>query len=380
MYDSRIVAILTANDDGSQPATDTAPAIALSVKLANDIYNPHGVNFLFDPATDVYRMNDDLLNRDCSRRDNEIYTQQYTPTGKDNDPARVLPELNAKLYNDHRNEIARKFPGRIVVFFTAGNRYRWDDDENRWIYGWRNFNWSDANGEFVTMQIGSSGTTLLAHEIGHYLNLGHTFGYQPENLADVEEGIRKYVDEEHHSKDEVVPDLFDPDQVADTPPDPGPALFKNQCDPAETSVTIPVTFADGTQMTYTFTPDRENIMSYWDKTCRGKPAHLTPGQAERVLDALQLGNRQHLIEPAVLYYGLWTAGDKSQTRAIAWAIEHFAKRFDNELSAGRRCVHMQAYDIGGNRIRYDGIWEDGGNRGQTSSDRLGRRRFREAVQ
>ena len=52
-------------------------------------------------------------------------------------------------------------------------------------------------------------------------------------------------------------------------------------------------------------------------------------------------------------------------REQSLAINDFAERFNDELAAGRHCVHMQAYDIGGDQIRYDGIWKDGGNRGQT---------------
>jgi hypothetical protein len=63
------------------------------------------------------------------------------------------------------------------------------------------------------------------------------------------------------------------------------------------------------------------------------------------------------VEPAVLYYGTFGPGTRSQTSAISWAFNDFVWRFDEELKAGRHCVHMQAYDIGGGQMRYDGIWE-----------------------
>ncbi len=60
----------------------------------------------------------------------------------------------------------------------------------------------------------------------------------------------------------------------------------------------------------------------------------------------------------IRYDGVWQRStSKPQTRALAWAIGDFATRFNDEVSAGRRCVHMQAYDIGGGQIRYDGVWE-----------------------
>jgi hypothetical protein len=357
MYDLRIVAILTANDDGSQAASPAPAAIVKSVELANQVYNPHGINFLFDPATDMYRFNDDLLNRDCKRLDHQVYTD------KNVDPA-SNPALDGNLYNDRRNEVARRFPGRITIFFTAGSRYRWEEAEGRWVYGPRTFSWSNGFDEFVTMAGWHVGNEVVAHELGHYLHLHHTFGFQPENFDAAVTLIRKFVDEEKGAKD-AVPGLFDWDSVTDTPPDPGPAVFKNPCDPQEASVNIPVTFADGSAQVFTFTPDRENIMNYWDKTCRGGLPRITAGQSDRVYGALHAGNRKHLIEPAVLYFGVWGAGDRSQTRALAWAINDFAGRFDNELGANRRCVHMQAYDIGGGQIRYDGVWEKGAGTQQT---------------
>jgi hypothetical protein len=349
MYDVRLVAILTANDDGSQAATPNPTAIATSVELANEVFNPHGVNFLFDPATDIYRFNDDLLNRDCSRRDHEVYTNP------DVDPANN-PALDGNLYNDRCNEVARRFPGRLVIFFTMGSRYRWDGGEGRWVYGPRTYSWSNHFDEFVTMASWAVGNDTLAHEIGHYLHLPHTFGHQPASLADAVELIRKFVDQDNGSPDDV-PGLFDWDGIADTPPDPGPAVFTNQCDAAEASVNIPVVFASGSQRTYTLTPDRENIMNYWNKTCRGGRPRISNGQANKVHSALGDGNRQHLIDPAVLYFGVFGTGERSQTRALGWAMNDFAQRFNQETSANRRCVHMQAIDIGGGQIRYDGVWE-----------------------
>jgi hypothetical protein len=99
--------------------------------------------------------------------------------------------------------------------------------------------------------------------------------------------------------------------------------------------------------TYTLSPDRENIMNYWNKTCRGGKPRISAGQAHRVRDALHYGNRRHLVEPAVLYYGTFGPGTRSQTSAISWAFTDFVWRCDEERKAGRRCVHMQAADIGG---------------------------------
>ncbi|KAB2352520.1 hypothetical protein [Actinomadura rudentiformis] len=348
MYDIRIVTVLTANDNGSQAATPSPKSIARSVELANEIYNPRGINFLFDAATDIYRFNDDLLNRDCRRRDHQVYTDPQVEPGS-------APEFEGELFNKHRNEVALRFPGRVMVYFTAGSRYAWSSTQKRWVYGPRGYSWSNHFDEFVSMAAHAAGDDLLAHELGHYLHLPHVFWHTPATIEAAAKLIRDFV-ANGGSKDAAL-SLFEGDGISDTPPDCGPALFKNQCDPAETSVTIPVTFADGSKRSYTLTPDRENIMNYWDKRCRGGVPHISAGQTGRVQGALHQGNRRHLVEPAVLYSATFGAGDRGQTRAIGWALNDFAKRFNDELAAGRRCVHMQGYDIGGGQIRYDGVWE-----------------------
>jgi hypothetical protein len=68
----------------------------------------------------------------------------------------------------------------------------------------------------------------------------------------------------------------------------------------------------------------------------------------------------------IRYDGVWeSGGNKGQSRTLAWALNDFAKRFNEELNSGKRCIHIQAYDIGGGQIRYDGVWESGGNNGQS---------------
>jgi hypothetical protein len=357
MYDLRVIAVLTANDDGSEAATVTADQIRQSVLLANNVYNPHGINFIFDPATDVYQRNSDLLNHDFDRNDNNVYADPNTD-----------PTFGGDPHGAERNAVAQRFPGRLCVYFGAGSRYLFSDAEKRWVYRPRTYNWSNDKDSFVTMTGGDGGTYDFAHEVGHYLHLAHTFNGIPNTIADAAAAIRDFVEKQKHPKDRGA-DVFDGDLlytgVIDTPPDPGPQLFKNPCDTAETSVTIPVTFLDGSTQSYTIAPDRENIMNYWNKTCRGKLPDISPGQAARVLDGLRTGNRNHLIVPDTLYVATWEDGDQSQTRALGWALADMQKRTQDEFGHGRKCVHMQAHDIGGGQIRYDGVWEPAGGAQQT---------------
>jgi hypothetical protein len=122
-------------------------------------------------------------------------------------------------------------------------------------------------------------------------------------------------------------------------------------------VAFTVPFDQHPDTPYTFAPDRDNVMSYWNKACRGATPRLSDGQSNRIHDALLRGNRRHLVDPTVLYFGTFAGGDRSQTRALSWALDDIANRFDDELAAGRRCTHLQAYGLPDGQVRYDGVWQ-----------------------
>jgi hypothetical protein len=70
------------------------------------------------------------------------------------------------------------------------------------------------------------------------------------------------------------------------------------------------------------------------------------------LQAYDLGGGQ------MRYDGVWEAGDKGNSGVMGWGFNDFVERLEQESGSGRRLVHQQAYDIGGGQIRYDGIWEN----------------------
>jgi hypothetical protein len=109
---------------------------------------------------------------------------------------------------------------------------------------------------------------------------------------------------------------------------------------------------------YFITPERDNIMSYWNRTCRGGQPHLSNGQAAVVRNALEQGNRAPLIAPKRLYSAVWEAGARFQKRAVATTYNDISNRMQIEIGAGGHAVHVQAYD-NGNGIRWDVIWEAG---------------------
>jgi Polyglycine hydrolase-like, structural repeat len=351
----RVHAILTANDDGSQAATATPADIQDGVARAKTILAAAGIELTFDPQSDISRMNSTLLNHDCTPIPGADLTDQKTQ-----------PQ-DCDVNNNERNRVALGFPGKLVMYLSSGDLFQWNDGMKMWLWGPRGYNWSNQTDQYVALLPVAPNNEVIAHEMGHYLHLVHTFYPQPTTMTEASQLIRDYV-QNNGLDPSFGPNVFDGDGI-DTPPDPGMALFSaaglDPCNASQGTVQVPVSFANGTSATYFLTPDRENIMSYWNRTCRGLPPHMSAGQIARVRDAVENGNRQHLIAPKVLYSAVWEQGWHGQTRAIGWAFADFTNRMNQELGAGRHVVHMQAYDIGGSggegtsRIRWDGVWEPG---------------------
>jgi hypothetical protein len=345
----RVHAILTANDDGTQAATAKAADIQAAVAEARTILAAANIELTFDPESDITRMNSTLLNHDCI----------VAPGTNLSTPKNMMPAQDCKVTADERDRVALEYPGKLVVYFSSGDQLFWSDSAMQWVYGPRGFNWSNHVNHFVAMASGWPSGEVLAHEMGHYLHLVHTMFPMPTTLAEAATLIRDHIENNGLPTSRGL-EIFDNDGLTDTPPDPGQGLFSaaglDPCDPNDDELPLQVTFTNGTTVPYLFAPDRENIMSYWNKTCRGLPAHVSPQQIAIVRTSLEQQNRQHLIAPKFLYSAVWEPGEVNQTRAIGWAFLDFADRMKLELE-DRHLVHMQAYNIGENQIRWDGVWE-----------------------
>jgi hypothetical protein len=291
-YHLRIRAVLLANDDGTNVATVTGNQIDAAVEGTNAIWAGSGFVFDFDPAFDVEVRKSTLLNNDCTVF--YRYMQQLPQAYCD-------PEPNV----EERERVALDpfHDGRITLYFRYGNANLTCSNflpltcTNKAATG----GFSSMAGHYVVLTGYGASATSLAHELGHYLWNAHTHGPMPDTLAAAQQQIQSYVDgpPSHTVADGLAVFDGDKDRVTDTPPDPGPDLWKAlKGDPCangrgDGSAWITVDLASG-PATYRLAPDRTNVMSYF-KGCSTFPHTTSPQQQARALDAVVNENRAQLI-------------------------------------------------------------------------------------
>jgi predicted regulator of Ras-like GTPase activity (Roadblock/LC7/MglB family) len=210
----------------------------------------------------------------------------------------VEPPNEKKWNTAFRKALADVHRGKIVVYFSFGDKLVFDDGLGHWTVTASTGGSSSWAARYVNMPKGMPEKNLLAHELGHYLHNRHPFVGGVESVADAAEKIRKYVDDQGHSTAAGL-EALDGDRsfVLDTPADVGGALLEDlygdRCGPNGT-VDIPVSFENGSKKTYVLAPNRHLIMSYF-KGCHDLGHWLSPQQIQRTRDALENGNRQDLV-------------------------------------------------------------------------------------
>jgi hypothetical protein len=238
-----------------------------------------------------------------------------------------------------RNRLAREHHGKAVVYFRYGGG-----------------GWSNGADDFVVMPSvwNPNDLNFLAHELGHYFHLDHTF--YPGGISDGASAIQKYVEDIAKAQNngqlpkeipqEVIDrglEALDGDRstVSDTPAELQWGMFKNNCDPNESAAKVPVTFGTEQAHDYPLQPDRDNVMNYIEKNCRGTPAHFSNQQLARMRNAIESGNRNHLIgqslsiDPTSLTFSASVGGANPPVKTLkitdssggtlSWTAEGFAK-------------------------------------------------------
>ncbi len=242
-----VQAIHVMDDDGGRPARVKPENVAEWIEFTNRSFAPAGIQFVFRGDQSDY----------CPLRSTVL--NNLTGGGDAN-------WEEAKALGD---EVAARYPDRLVIYFRHG------PGPNATGAG---FSWTDYN--FVVMfgwedgsHCGHPHIDAVAHEIGHYLGLPHTFAVEPfRDLAEAEAYFTA------HGRD---PKVFDGDGFTDTLPDPG--IRPLECDRVEEIV------LDGVE----FVLPRRNLMSYYDERDT-----LSPEQIERARWVLDLRMRHSMGLPA----------------------------------------------------------------------------------
>ena len=226
----RIQAVIVSDDNGSRTARVTPQQISQWVDFANRTFKTARIHFDFSRTIDVTSLNSTIMN-------------SITGTS----------DTNWKEAKRLGNEIAAGFPDALVVFF----RYGPDDRPTGGGFSWTDYNFVVMPGFTDAQHCGHAHVDALAHEIGHYLGLPHTFAGEP--------FVRAAAAEAYLKAKGGTPSVFDGDGFSDTPPDP--SIRSLECDP-----TREITLGG-----ITFQLPRQNIMSYYDER-----VHLSLLQVRRV--------------------------------------------------------------------------------------------------
>lgn len=338
----------TADDNGGSASTLTRTNAEAAIKRANEIWARRGgdVRFYVHPASNFDTLlRSTTLNQDCDYQPGWSASALAEATNGDLDgdgkvgKAGDLAVICGTTAKVARNAYGAARANRIVVFSRGGNkRVKWDGSAGHWVTYDSNGGAGNPVGFYVRMPRSFGGSTLLAHELGHYLPAGHPFSYQPKTIADARDLMEKYA-AKYPGADPAA--IFDPDSrrtpaVHDTPPDPSGTLWKaahgDRCDLAATKLSIDVT-VDGRTRTVVLAPDRNLVMSYF-KGCN-YDHYVSPDQYARVRQSLLHGNRQPLVAAHDRCYAAgWQPGDPVTTEAGLTALMRKIARCT--LLAGKR--------------------------------------------
>lgn len=326
VYKIGIHAIIGSDDDGGNLHPVTPDQIEILAAELDVLFEPAGIQFAFDKTRDVEVLRDTLLNQSGT----------YDPAELANPPDKE-PSLDKEPHRLECYRVGMLHPGKLVLLFIFGTNFEYDAKKKRWYNAGFPGGSSSGGSYTVTLSRRNVGAGFAAHEIGHFLHVGHTFpSGAPESVSEAAEMIREAVEKGRFTREEGLL-VFDADRlrVSDTPPDAGPKLFKtvygSACATTDT-VEIPVTFSNGDKKTYFLKPDRGNFMGYYNG-CTDIPHHFSAEQMERMRISIAHGNRQRLIaeNPQV-----WEA-------PAVGCISRKAGQIDLLLPAGDACTYYKEW-------------------------------------
>lgn len=374
VYTIPIHIIALSDTNGGRANQVTQAQITSHVNFANTLYQPAGIQFSFDPATDWETRNDTALNSMQNSGANWW----------------TLP-----------NSVAARYPGKIVIFLrfgpdtamnpvAAGNGFAYPPNTGQTVPP--SVSLPTDNVDFIAMpnrmnSLWPNNQGFLAHEIGHYLGLFHTQPTWGRNVDD----IQAILDAQGLAG-------LDGDGLSDTAPDAADShflthtLWTNRCQGQNGYIAPSAASASGNVV---ITPDRGNVMGYF--WCQ--PLSFSGQQILILRKTLRHDLRRHLIEPVCSpdhhrlpagdfqrcfdYWapkGLWpvsVSASQNPGGAIAGAdpvymtssiqpgaprwVRHlatsssFQSAFDAALAGGFRPEQVQGVRVDGQTL-YNGVW------------------------
>lgn len=246
-----VFAVILSDDDGGRRTPVSGAQISQWVDRANEVLGGSGIELLFDPSAgsgDWIEYESTLLNEMVGDSDPRWGTQ------------RVLADA-----------IAATRPEAMTVFF------RWGPGAGATgaAFSWTDIDFIVMPGFGVTNVCGEQNIGLLAHEIGHYLGLPHTFRYIGGSVPSVEAFF------EVNGND---PFVFDGDGRDETAPDPFVQDGSVQCGSGPLVL-------DGVL----FELPRENAMSYYHPV-----SEFVESQSSTMRQTLRLRTGMGLSEDGVV--------------------------------------------------------------------------------
>jgi LGFP repeat-containing protein len=229
-----VVAVLVSDDDGSRAPTVSNTRFSWLIKFNSTILLKAGVQLTWNPA--------------------DIRT--YRNTGTNN-------LTNDSTTDDVNVWMEQNFPNHLGIFFHQAGAFGRED---------LRFVFLDS--------MGGPGTDALAHEVGHWLDLDHTF-IDPTNTVgkgEITDSDPKVVAAAGGPGGEW---RVDGDGLSDTPPDPSAKYVRSNRPSWICEGAFRVWSPAGWSLT--FDPQRNNVMSYYGEC--GTRNVLTPMQIARMRNA-----------------------------------------------------------------------------------------------
>ena len=287
---------LTDSNGTSHAPNVSANQFADLVPKINLSYRGTGIHMVFDPLHDWQPMNDDELNSDGTN----MRTRGNAIAGIH--PGRIVCLLrwgnNPAAVTGNGNAYPPPIPGAASPLGTNEIQQDYVALPNQILPQ-----------SYLELQNGS----FVAHELGHYLGLYHTFNAWTDRKGPIYGGIATLTGP---TAEQAVVDwitsnggsanvALDGDLLSDTPPDPSPQLFdakgQNVC--VNRSITASG-HTSGGSVSFTFTPDPQNAMSYFGGcVAPGSPSGTLPVQRTfspqqiTKMNATLRGARSHLLTP-----------------------------------------------------------------------------------